>query len=293
LSLSFFFYYAGLTGLTSSSLQSEGDPLMDAMIMRRGGGGAELNFRVVGGMAQPENPKENTIWVNTPTAISEYVFSAAQPSSPSSGMVWIFTGMSSAAEFNALKENGIQVYPISAKQYNGESWDVRVAKSYQGGKWVDWFLDLYKNGDEFERITGGWKTSSMTVSSNYSATAPTITKTDSYIRMSYNTGGLRSGGIELVHDVDLSAFNQIELEYSFTSGLNFALYLYIVPRNTTIVNDSYLAKATIAGEPTGVHQLGVLPFNVTGAYNIFVAVLTHSASNPGNGTVDIHRVTLK
>lgn len=39
-------------------------------------GGAGLNFKIVGGAARPQNPKENTIWINTDTAIGEYVFRA-------------------------------------------------------------------------------------------------------------------------------------------------------------------------------------------------------------------------
>lgn len=39
-------------------------------------GGAGLNFKIVGGVARPQNPKENTIWINTDMATGEYVFRA-------------------------------------------------------------------------------------------------------------------------------------------------------------------------------------------------------------------------
>lgn len=39
-------------------------------------GGARLNFKIVGGTTRPETPRENTIWINTDTAIGEYVFRA-------------------------------------------------------------------------------------------------------------------------------------------------------------------------------------------------------------------------
>jgi hypothetical protein len=73
-----------------------------------GGGGGGLNYTVVGGTSAPSNPKENTIWVNTSTAITSHVFSATQPTG-SAGMVWIQIGVESGVEFNALKKNGIQV----------------------------------------------------------------------------------------------------------------------------------------------------------------------------------------
>ena len=43
------------------------------------GGGANLNFKVVGGTTAPSDPKENTIWVNTDTAIHAWDFSATEP----------------------------------------------------------------------------------------------------------------------------------------------------------------------------------------------------------------------
>ena len=44
------------------------------------GGGAGLNFKVVGN-PQPSNPVENTIWVDTDTPITSWVFSATEPGS--------------------------------------------------------------------------------------------------------------------------------------------------------------------------------------------------------------------
>lgn len=98
------------------------------------GGGGGLNFKVVGGTTAPSNPKENMIWVNTSTKITSYIFSATQPTA-ASGRVWFSTSTSSPVEFNALKKNVIQVYPISAKQYvNGEWLDVN-GMIRQEGEW--------------------------------------------------------------------------------------------------------------------------------------------------------------
>ena len=49
----------------------------DAYITRRGGG-APLNFKVVGG-TKPSNPKENTIWVNTDAEITGWQFASDDP----------------------------------------------------------------------------------------------------------------------------------------------------------------------------------------------------------------------
>ena len=41
-----------------------------------GGAAANLNFKVVGGTTKPTSPKENTIWINTDTEISNWFFAA-------------------------------------------------------------------------------------------------------------------------------------------------------------------------------------------------------------------------
>lgn len=126
------------------------------MIGRTNAGGAALNFKVVGGTAQPETAQENTIWVDTDTTITGWTFSAAEPAEPSEGMVWIVTGATAAAQFNALKTNSITVYPLLARQYVSGAWADKTAKSYQGGEWVDWFFYIIDGESLCEEITGGW-----------------------------------------------------------------------------------------------------------------------------------------
>lgn len=123
----------------------------------RRGGVNPLNFRVLGGTAAPSGPKENDIWVNSDTEITGWVFSVAEPAAPVEGMVWIATGKSGGLEFNALKKNGIQVYPMSAKQYIDGAWVDKTAKSYQGGGWVGWITELYLyNNGEYDPDITGW-----------------------------------------------------------------------------------------------------------------------------------------
>lgn len=126
-----------------------------------GGGGGGLNFKVVGGTAQPSNPSENTIWVNTDTAITEWAFSATEPSAPVEGMVWIATVTNAATSFNAIKKNNIQVYPTSAKQYIGGAWAEKGANIYQDGEWKSFQKRLYWLGN---------LTTELVLTNNYYAT---------------------------------------------------------------------------------------------------------------------------
>lgn len=128
-----------------------------------GGGGASLNFKVVGGTTAPSNPKENTIWVNTDTEVTGYVFGSTEPETTANGMVWVATGTQSGVAFNALKKNGVMVYPVSAKQYIGGAWVKKTAKSYQGGAWVDWSKDLFNNGAVCEFSTYKENNATLTI----------------------------------------------------------------------------------------------------------------------------------
>jgi hypothetical protein len=121
-----------------------------------GGGGAALNFKVMGGTAEPSNPAENTIWIDTDAKITGWLFSSHQPESPAEGMVWIATGSASNAEFNALKKNGVIVSPTSAHQYINGAWVDKPAKTYRNGEWNSWIVYLFKANDQCVDLTGGW-----------------------------------------------------------------------------------------------------------------------------------------
>lgn len=128
-----------------------------------GGGGAPLDFQVVGGTSAPASPKENTIWVKTSTPITPWYIGPNEPS-VAEGVVWVQTDVASRFAFNALKKNSLMVYPAACKVWNGAKFTLADASIYQGGKWsqfsVAWDGTLFNNGDRYEMITGGWANAS-------------------------------------------------------------------------------------------------------------------------------------
>lgn len=52
------------------------------------------------------------------------------------GMVWITTGTTSTVEFNALKKNGIQVYPAGVKQCINGEWEPKKSHIYKDNSWL-------------------------------------------------------------------------------------------------------------------------------------------------------------
>lgn len=110
------------------------------------GSGAGLNFKIVGGTIQPDNPTENTIWINTSNEITSWIFSPIEPESPTDGLVWIQLASSSLVEFNAIKKNEIYICPFRASQYVSGSWSDVSMRVYQNGKWNASCFYLFESG---------------------------------------------------------------------------------------------------------------------------------------------------
>lgn len=176
------------------------------------GGGSELNFKVVGGTTQPENPKENTIWVNTDTAITAWAFSPSEPESPAEGMVWIITGEESTVPFNALKKNGIRICPISVKQYSAGVWNVKTAKSYTNGAWAEWWNGyLFDYGNVFESVTGGYVAIAKPLVSGTGSGVPYISDISGGSRkIQSNLSNTDGGMYHTVNKINLSNYTTLK-----------------------------------------------------------------------------------
>ncbi len=236
------------------------------------GGGTSLNFDVKSYATEEAllsaTPKENTIGIITEHKITGWVFAATEPTEPVEGMVWISTGTSSAIEFNALKKNALQVYPISAKQYVGSAWMSVTAMNYHDAKWYDWVTYYYDNGDECESNGGLWTNSGYS-RSGYSLLPPT--KEDSYILVKGNGGSTANGFAGKEESVNLtdkdsitavvvnvageSGYMLVLSSQKFSSPTNAAAYVQL-PGNTeeeTIVLDiSELSGSYYIAFMTGV-----------------------------------------
>lgn len=194
--------------------------------------GAGLNFKIVGGTTQPTSPKENTIWINTDTAIGEYQFSSAEPTKRADGTalqngdVWIKNIVSSQNGFNALKKNGIEVKPISAEQYVGGAWVDKKMQLYQNGTWKSLSPYLYYYGEEFENVTGGWV--GIRHATNYAL--GTLTKEED--AMYFYCGDVQSLQVKTTNKIDLTQVKQIELILEGSAGVGDVANLYATSNTT-------------------------------------------------------------
>lgn len=246
------------------------------------GGGNPLNFKVVGN-PQPSNPKENTIWINTDDKITSYIFSATQPTG-SAGMVWISTGTTSTVAFNALKKNGIQVYPISAKQYVSGAWVDVTAKSRQGGEWVDWWNgELYKIGNEYASLTGGWGSTDIgylwagsTVWMN-----PAKKNANSITVQSISDKGSAVG---TKNKIDVTDYTKLEVKLTANGGNENSVVAISSERECNASNASFAGKVKYASGTNIIVTLDIS--KISGSYYVLVAA-------DGRYTTTVHEVWLK
>lgn len=193
-----------------------------------GGGGTALNFKVLAYATEEvllaAAPTENTIGIITETPITSWIFSATEPSPAEAGMVWIFTGTSSSREFNALKKNGIQVYPLSAKQYVGGAWVDKTAKIWQGGAWVDWFFYLYTVGNVYEAVTGGYDSFI-----NQGGGNATVGSDGMHMNTTFTSYYYPSTGLCTANKIDLTEYNTLVVKGNFVKngdGGNFQVAVH-------------------------------------------------------------------
>jgi hypothetical protein len=228
---------------------------------KHGAGGPGLNFKVIGN-PQPETARENTIWVDT-DKINNYYFSSEQPENMVDYDVWFTTGSFSTVAFNALKKNGIQVYPISAKQYVSGALVRKDACCFQNGVWDYLTTYLFKDGNQFTAITGGWGSSGYTYYSGYAKDEPTVGGT---IAVKVNgDNNYCPCGTQL--PIDLSKFNTL---YAMVEDVTKIVNIAIVGDGRNLFNPIAVATTEKAGTlkldiPEGTAKVYVAVFSTGGS----------------------------
>ena len=177
-----------------------------------GGGGSDLNFRVVCG-EKPASVAQNTFWVDT-ESFSGWQFSAYEPAEAPEGTVWFETADDADIGVNVLKKNVLMVHPVGAWQNVGGSYKPVAAQVYVDGKWVSFSTEavyLYINGDTCDELTGGyvgWNISGGQIpsavygESSMVISAPKTSSAGTYRKATWTTG----------NKIDLSKANEIVFE---------------------------------------------------------------------------------
>ena len=120
-----------------------------------GGAGGGLDIKIVGGVTQPSNPKENTVWVNTSTAIKNVTFAPNAPASPVTGDVWVnttnkYNSNGTNASTNLIRVNDnpyLEINVLNISQWDGSAWVTRDGSAiYANGAWTNMALYIFNYG---------------------------------------------------------------------------------------------------------------------------------------------------
>lgn len=250
-------------------------------------GGASLNFNVKIYPSETElkadKPRDNTIGVITTTTMTSWVFSATEPTEPEVGMVWISVGNSSGAEFNALKNNTLKVYPLKAQQYEGGAFVDKTAFSYKDENWVDWIPQgaLYWLGDEYTDITGGWIAKAVDWDSKTGTgpVAPTVVREANKLVMSQIETGC--GVVMTANKIDLSGYKTLRFKgkfYASGDSANTPLFatLRLFSNIGTYVSENVVAQLDNNKNPeVAEYSLSLEGLSTTSVYVAFTLVYSN------------------
>lgn len=228
-----------------------------------GSGGVDpLNFTVKTYPSETElkadKPKENTIGVITTTTMTSWVFSATEPSAPEVGMVWFTVETASGAEFNALKKNAIQVYPVSAKQYVGSKWTDVTALSNQGEEWVDWIAYLFKSGVGFNSSVYKKLLSSNSISMNSYTTLSysLLSGNTAIVLQSYANG---NDFCPVAFDVDLSKYKTMYIDATVEKSNGGSAEMALKAANEGDNNITSIAETRFVAKSSGARETFTYP----------------------------------
>lgn len=192
------------------------------------------------------------------------------------GFVWFLVGTSSPVSFNALKKNSIQVYPLSAKQRIDGAWADKTAKSWQGGKWVDWVTYLYNYGDERTDLTGGF---SKTAGNNTGT--QTLTKNSDHLYL-VSEGPDNAGSnftVATSNSISMSNFSTLCAKVDFKNISSTHLYLGADPTNSILPYDGS-CKLDVSSSFDGIISLDISA--LSGSHYVYVGLSGSKVSNSGN-----------
>lgn len=233
-----------------------------------GGGGASLNFKVIAYTSEADllfaAPAENTIGIITDQKITSWHFADEAPAEAEEGMVWIWTGEGSNVAFNALKKNGITLYPVHAMQFANGAWADVEAKSYQNGRWVDWFsgLHLYNAGDKCLDVVGGW--------TEKVGTYGVIKWNENSVRLGYSGTTSRYSSIYTEERIDLTEYDVL---CARVSDLEIDGDRFLVG-----VRKSWFTGTSAAQAESGFAAIAKLTQSVTGEYLVEVDISSLTGS---------------
>lgn len=215
---------------------------------------------------------------------------------------WLFAGLEVGTWTVTTTDPTGESNPVSqAVELSADNPLVNVELSY-----VLW---LYKNGNEYIDVTGGWQARALAINSNFSGSGnstvkPTLTKNANNMVMSLSRSGTittTSGIVEVIKDIDLTNINTIKGVFekivasgTFDSSQRFGLLVVVMPRTATYFDTNSVAQFskqyTQAVTETDI-SFEVDVSSLSGSYDIAIGMsLYYNSSAAQQATVTLKEV---
>lgn len=216
-----------------------------------GGAGGSLNYKITNTLS--DTAAENTIYVNTTTAIKQAYFQVSAPTENlSTGDVWFATGTRSPVAMNVVKKGGVYLYPSACQQWNGSAWVSCTAKTFLNGAWVDWQQYLYNEGQIYTDLAGNltaqsWQPSQYSGNGN----ALSISKSSSSLTVK-QTKSQAQGLAYFTKEIDLTPFSVLHFDGVLTNDAANVSNIQLISGTPTqyAATTSVVASYSIGGTTT-------------------------------------------
>ena len=246
--------------------------MSEAYISRRGDASANFGVKSYNTLEElnAATPKDNTIAIVTETEPSGWIFSDTQPTEVEEAAVWVQTSSSSAVKFNVMGgDNSFAVGVMKAMQYINGEWVDLDERIYRDGKWSEWCLFLYNEGDQCTAVTGGWE--AQKDNSETTPATPVLTFNETTMKASIwhaGTSNFWGGVVRTKNGIDLTNYSKLVCKTVSTNGTQYLMVDEVDQTGFEV----YTARATI--DPTGTTTLDIS--GLTGLYDVMVYVYNNS-----------------
>ena len=250
--------------------------------------GGSIKLHVVGGTTKPSSAAENTIWVNTSTAITKWTVTNSAPSSPSTGDVYFTTRLSTSNVLDINSPNSVYLYLGTAYQYSGSAWVEKTGEIYYSGSWHK--LTTYVYDGEIGSTTGNYNSQigGQPWSTGTAGGSIAITNYSDHFHVENSVGSGSTQWAATYKQIDFTGVNSVRFTYSrSTSGNNTGKFIVFTNKTESGTRDYPNAASSEFSNVTK----GTLTINTASLSGNYWLGISTSGWN-GTNYLDIYKIEL-
>jgi len=246
--------------------------------------GGSLKLHVVGGTTKPSSVAENTIWLNTSTAIPKWCVQNSAPDSPSAGDVYITVRTTTSNALNIGSAFDVTLYLGTAWQYQSGAWVQLLGEVYYSGSWHG--LQTFVYDGTIGSTTGNYNADigGQPWTTGRDGGDVNITNYDDHFTISFNPYGQQWTGTN--KKIDFTNVNTVKFTYT-ASGYTGNLIVYTT-KSTSGTRYPDASAAWTSGSSR--HSTSINVSGLTGQY--WLGTTEGSSATGQSGSINIFSIEL-